>query len=41
VGLESTDQMLGALRPFMIYSASVILVVIAMLAISYVLGQRK
>jgi NADH-quinone oxidoreductase subunit A len=41
VGLESTDQMLGALRPFMIYSALVILVVITMLAISYVLGQRK
>lgn len=39
--MESTDQMLGALRPFMIYSALVILVVIAMLAISYVLGQRK
>jgi len=38
--MESASQTLDALRPFMTYFALVMLVVIAMLALSYVLGQR-
>ncbi len=38
--MDSATQMLDALRPFLIYFALVMLVVIAMLGISYFLGQR-
>lgn len=40
-GLESANQMLDALRPFLVYFALVMLVVITMLSLSYFLGQRK
>lgn len=40
IGLDSATQVLDALRPFLIYFALVMLVVIAMLGISYFLGQR-
>ena len=39
-GLESANQMLGALRPFMVYFGLVMLVVITMLTLSWLLGQR-
>jgi len=38
--LESASQTLDALRPFLIYFALVMLVVITMMALSYLLGQR-
>ena len=38
--MNSATQMLDALRPFLIYFILVMLVVIAMLGISYFLGQR-
>lgn len=38
--MESASQTLDALRPFLTYFALVMLVVITMLALSYVLGQR-
>ncbi|MGJ8690664.1 MAG: NADH-quinone oxidoreductase subunit A [Gammaproteobacteria bacterium] len=38
--MDSATQMLDALRPFLIYFVLVMLVVIAMLGISYFLGQR-
>ena len=38
--MDSATQMLDALRPFLIYFLLVMLVVIAMLSISYFLGQR-
>lgn len=41
MGLDSANQMLGAMRPFMIYFALVMFVVISMLTISYFLGQRR
>jgi NADH-quinone oxidoreductase subunit A len=39
--LDSANQLLDALRPFMIYFGLVMLVVIAMLTISWFLGQRN
>lgn len=39
--MDSANQLLDAMRPFMIYFALVMLVVITMLALSYLLGQRK
>ena len=39
--MDSANQLLDALRPFMIYFGLVMLVVIAMLSISYFLGQRN
>lgn len=38
--MDSANQLLDAMRPFMIYFALVMLVVITMLALSYLLGQR-
>jgi len=41
LGLDSENQLLDALRPFMIYFGLVMLIVIAMLTISWFLGQRN
>lgn len=38
--MDSANQILGALRPFMIYFGMVMLVVITMLTLSWLLGQR-
>lgn len=38
--MDSANQFLDAMRPFMIYFTLVMLVVITMLALSYLLGQR-
>lgn len=40
-GLDSANHLLDALRPFMTYFFVVMLVVIAMLILSWLLGQRK
>lgn len=40
-GLERLNQILDVQRPFLVYFVLVLLVVIAMLGLSYFLGQRK
>jgi len=39
--LEGSSELLDAMRPFLFYSALVILVVVTMLALSFILGQKK
>lgn len=39
--MEGSSELLDAMRPFLFYSALVILVVVTMLALSFILGQKK
>lgn len=39
--MNSASQMLDALRPFLVYFALVIAIVVAMLVLSWLLGQRQ
>lgn len=39
--MEGSSELLDAMRPFLFYSALVIFVVVTMLALSFILGQKK